>query len=71
MVHVAKCPLKNRGNPITAFWIKDKPQIYCSGWIDIMTEEVLPECKNCKDYVDGNQCDIDFEEELKRRRKNV
>lgn len=62
MVHVKKCPCKNgRGRPTTEFHINGKPQIYCYGWIDRMTDEPLEVCRNCLDYVNGEQCEIDFE----------
>ena len=61
MVHVKKCPNPyGRGKPTTEFYIEGKPQIYCNGWQDGMTDEPLPECKECKDWVDGEQCEIDF-----------
>ena len=69
MVHVKKCPYeKGRGNPTTEFYKivdgKRKPQIYCLGWIDSMTDEPLEVCKNCKDWAYGEQCEHDFEHEL-------
>lgn len=69
MVHVKKCPLtiKNktheRGNPRTEFYKDGKPQIYCMGWID--NNEPLDECKNCPDWVYGEQCQKDFDEALR------
>ena len=55
MVHT-KCILKKRGRPYTDFYINGKPQIYCMGWIDIMTDEPL-------------QNEIDYREEQKRRER--
>lgn len=60
MVHVKKCPFMKRGKPSTEFYINDKPQIYCMGWIDKMTDEPLSICKNCKDWNRGEQIEIDF-----------
>ena len=60
MVHVRRCPLGNRGKPTTEFFVEDKPMIYCYGWIDRQTDEPLEECQNCKDFVDGEQIEIDF-----------
>ena len=41
-----------RGKP-TIEWYKDgKPQYYCYGYRDAMTEEPLEVCKNCADFVD-------------------
>lgn len=63
MVHVKKCPrLKGRGRPTTEFYIDGKPQIYCYGWIDKMTDEPLQICKECLDWVYGEQCEKDFEQ---------
>ena len=65
MVHVKKCPCKDgRGMPTTEFYKNGKPQIYCYGWIDKMTDEPLEVCKQCKDWFRGEQCDIDFAEKL-------
>ena len=65
MVHVKKCPCKEgRGKPTTEFHKvvdgKKKPQIYCCGWMDSMTDEPYEICKNCKDWVNGEQCEYDF-----------
>lgn len=67
MVHVSKCPLgKNqRGMSTTEFYHNGKPQKYCYGRIDMMTEEALEECKACKDWVYGRQFDEDFETHLR------
>ena len=68
MVHVKKCPCKNgRGKPTTEFYKDDKPQIYCYGWIDLYNDEPLECCKNCDDWVYGEQCQIDFIEMLEKR----
>lgn len=65
MVHVRKCPYGKRSRPTTEFYIKGKPQIYCMGWIDLMYDEPLDICKNCKDFVHGEQIEIDFKEALR------
>lgn len=63
MVHVKKCPLKEgRGRPTTEFYKDGKPQIYCYGWQDGMTDEPLPECKACQDWAYGEQIEKDYEE---------
>lgn len=63
MVHVKKCPNPDgRGKPTTEFHINGKPQIYCYRWIDGMTDEPLEICKKCADWVNGEQCDRDFEQ---------
>lgn len=65
MVHVKKCPLKKRGKPTTEFCDNGKPQIYCNGWIDCYNDEPLEECRKCADWVNGEQCQRDFDERLK------
>jgi hypothetical protein len=62
MVHVKKCPYGNRSRAETAFWIDGKPQIYCAGWYDRMTDEPLEICAKCADWAYGEQCDKDYEE---------
>ena len=71
MVHVKKCPNpEGRGNPTTEFYIDGKPQIYCYGWIDGMTDEPLQICKECLDWVAGEQIEIDFEKARKNNFKS-
>lgn len=71
MVHIKKCPNPNgRDKPSTEFYIDGKPQIYCYGWKDAMTDEPLPECKKCKDWVYGEQCEKDFQNARKRGKVN-
>ena len=42
--------VSRRGQP-SIEWYKDgKPQYYCYGYIDKMTDELLPECKECRSY---------------------
>lgn len=68
MVHVKNCPLGTggRGRTCTQFYIDGKSQKYCYGVVDLMTDEPLAVCKNCKDYYAGEQCEQDFQEFLKR-----
>ena len=48
-----------RGEP-SVEWYKDgKPQHYCYGYIDKMTDELLPECKECMSHVSKAQDDLD------------
>lgn len=48
-----------RGKP-SIEWHKDgKPQYYCCGYVNTMTDDVLPECKECRNYVDKAQDDLD------------
>ena len=71
MVHVRKCPCKNgRGRPTTEFYHKGKPQIYCYGWKDMMTDEAIDVCKNCKDWVYGRQLEEDFEKHLQEEQND-
>lgn len=69
MVHVRKCPCEyGRGKPTTEFYHNGKPQIYCYGWEDKMTDEPLECCRNCKDFVSGEQFELDFEAHEKEMR---
>lgn len=68
MVHVNNCPHPNgRGHASIEFFIGHKPQKYCYGWKDSRTDEVVECCRNCKDWVFGEQCDIDFEKARKQK----
>lgn len=50
--------VKHRGKP-TIEWYKDgKPQYYCYGYRNVMTEEFLEVCKNCADFVDRAEEDL-------------
>ena len=41
-------------------WYKDgKQQYYCYGYIDKMTDELLPECKECRSHTSKAQDDLD------------
>jgi hypothetical protein len=41
-------------------WHKDgKPQYYCYGYKDKMTDDLLDVCRNCKDNVNYAQDDMD------------
>lgn len=39
--------------------INKVPQYYCYGYIDKMTDELLPECKECQSHVYKAQNDVD------------
>lgn len=71
MVHVSKCPHpQGRSLPTTEFYIGDKPQIYCRGWLDHSIEEASRICQNCLDWMGGEQIRIDFEKYRKELEKN-
>lgn len=49
----------SRGEP-SVEWYKDgKPQYYCYGYIDARTDDILPECRECRNHVDKAQDDLD------------
>ena len=51
--------VSRRGQP-SIEWYKDgKPQYYCYGYIDKMTDELMPECKECRSHVSKAQDDLD------------
>ena len=51
--------VKRRGKPTIEFHKDGKPQYYCYGYIDYSTDEPLDECKQCKDFVDHAQEDLE------------
>jgi len=59
MRHVKSCPYGKRGKASTEFYIDGKPHIYCYGWIDSMHDEPIEVCKNCADFVDKAQEDLE------------
>ena len=53
------CKVSRRGKS-SIEWYKDgKPQYYCYGYIDKMTDELLSECKECRNHVYKAQDDLD------------
>lgn len=52
--------VKYRGKPTIEFYKDGKPQYYCYGYIDRMTEEPLEACQNCADFV--NNIEEDFQD---------
>lgn len=54
-----KCPLRQRGKPSHEWNDGKKDHIYCMGYIDLMTDELLDECKICPDHVNKAQEDMD------------
>lgn len=63
-----KCVLGKRGYPSHEWNDGMKDRIYCLGRIDRMTDDPLPECRACPDYVDKAEDDRD---EWFRRRNDV
>lgn len=62
MVHTTCKHKEGRGRPTTEFYKNGKPQVYCYGWYDKRTDETLEVCRNCPDWVHGEQCEKDWEE---------
>lgn len=54
-----KCKFKKRGRPSHEWNDGEKDRIYCFGYIDLMTEDTLPECLSCPDHVSKAQEDLD------------
>ena len=54
-----KCALGKRGRPSHEWNDGKKDRIYCLGWIDPMTDDPLPECLACPDFVDKAQDDLE------------
>ena len=51
--------VNRRGKPSIEWYKDDKPQYYCYGYIDSMTDDVLQECKECRNHVSKAQYDLD------------
>lgn len=68
-VLVRKGIVKRKGKPTIEFYKDGKPQYYCYGYQNAMTEEAFEECKNCKKWVYGEQCEKDYEEYKKTLQK--
>lgn len=54
-----KCALGRRGRPSHEWNDGKKDRIYCYGYIDKMTDDILPECRACPDHVGKAQQDLD------------
>ncbi len=54
-----KCALKHRGYPSHEWNDGEKDHIYCMGRIDMMTDDLLPECRACPNHVSKAQDDLD------------
>lgn len=50
----------NRGKATIEWYEDGKPQYYCRGYYDTSTEEPIKVCKDCIDFVNGLQIEIDF-----------
>lgn len=49
-----------RGRPSIEFYDDDgDPQYYCMGWVDMASEEIFETCRNCPDFVDRANEDIE------------
>ena len=58
----AKGIVREKGKPTIEFYKNGKPQYYCMGYINLMTDEEYPECRECKRWCCGEQSEKDFEE---------
>lgn len=54
-----KCVLGHRGRATHEWNDGEKDRIYCYGWVDKMTDLLLPECLACRDHVSHAQDDLD------------
>lgn len=57
--------IDKRGDADVEFFKNGEPQVYCRGYYDLRTDETLDVCKNCPDFVLGEQCQKDWEEAKK------
>ncbi len=51
--------VSRRGRASVEWYKEGKAQYYCYGYIDSMTDTLLPECLECPDHVDKAQTDLD------------
>lgn len=51
---LVKChAVKRRGRASIEFYDDDgDPQYYCMGWMDMASKEIFETCRNCPDFVD-------------------
>ena len=54
-----KCALGKRGRTSHEWNDGEKDRIYCLGRVDLMTDDPLPECLACPDFVDKAQDDLE------------
>ena len=54
-----KCALGKRGRPSHEWNDGKKDRIYCLGRVDRMTDDPLPECLDCPDFVNKAQDDLE------------
>lgn len=54
-----KCALGKRGRPSHEWNDGKKDRIYCLGRVDPMTDDPLPECLDCPDFVNKAQDDLE------------
>lgn len=55
-----KCKLPKHGKLSIEWHDKDgKPQYYCYGYINRMTDKPLEECQHCRDFVNRAQNDLE------------
>lgn len=63
---VTKGIVRQKGKPSIEFYKKGKPQYYCMGYENKMTDESYPECMECPRWVLGEQVEKDYEEAKNR-----
>ena len=51
-----------KGEPSIEFHIDGKPQYYCNGYVDPMTDDTYDECRRCPKWVSGDKANKDWEE---------
>lgn len=54
-----KCALGKRGRPSHEWNDGEKDHIYCLGRVDLMTDNPLPKCLVCPDFVNKAQDDLE------------
>lgn len=59
---VAKGIVREKGRPSIEFYRNGKPQYYCMGYENKMTDEPYEECMRCPRWVLSEQSEKDYEE---------
>ena len=57
--------VRQKGRPSIEFYKNGKPQYYCMGYENKMTDEAYHECRECPRWALGEQTEKDYEDAKK------